>query len=155
MRRSRRRGQVTVPKVVREALGIMEGDHVVFRVEGNRAVLARTPDLSYLPGTVRACGEAQGGVGRVSWSCPRMASASCTRVTRCGTATGGGPPRSTGQSTSPCSRSTWCWCRSHADRGPCVEDAGTTDGGRMCGRGRWVRVGESDDPLARRTGDHA
>ncbi len=28
---------------VREALGIKEGDQVVFRVEGNRAILARTP----------------------------------------------------------------------------------------------------------------
>ena len=37
------KGQVTVPKVVRDALGIKEGDQVVFRVEGNRAVLARTP----------------------------------------------------------------------------------------------------------------
>jgi len=34
---------VTVPKAVRDALGIKEGDEVVFRVEGNRAVLARTP----------------------------------------------------------------------------------------------------------------
>jgi AbrB family looped-hinge helix DNA binding protein len=33
------KGQVTVPKAVREALGIAEGDVVVFRVEGNRAVL--------------------------------------------------------------------------------------------------------------------
>ena len=37
------KGQVTVPKAVRDALGIEEGDEVVFRVEGNRAVLARTP----------------------------------------------------------------------------------------------------------------
>ena len=36
------KGQVTVPKAVRDALGIHEGDEVVFRVEGNRAVLART-----------------------------------------------------------------------------------------------------------------
>ncbi|MGH9076063.1 MAG: AbrB/MazE/SpoVT family DNA-binding domain-containing protein [Acidimicrobiales bacterium] len=39
------KGQVTVPTVVRDALGIKEGDEVVFRVEGNRAVLARTPDF--------------------------------------------------------------------------------------------------------------
>ena len=30
------KGQVTEPKAVREALGIHEGDEVVFRVEGNR-----------------------------------------------------------------------------------------------------------------------
>ena len=38
------KGQVTVPKAVRDALGLKEGDEIVFRVEGNRAVLARTPD---------------------------------------------------------------------------------------------------------------
>jgi AbrB family looped-hinge helix DNA binding protein len=47
------KGQVTVPKVVRDALGIKEGDQVVFRVEGNRAVLARTPDFLTLGGTIR------------------------------------------------------------------------------------------------------
>ena len=47
------KGQVTVPKVVRDALGIKEGDEVVFRVEGNRAVLARTPDFLELAGTIR------------------------------------------------------------------------------------------------------
>jgi AbrB family looped-hinge helix DNA binding protein len=36
-------GQVTIPRSVREALGLGDGDHVVFRVEGRRAVLARTP----------------------------------------------------------------------------------------------------------------
>lgn len=39
------KGQVTVPRAVREALSLQEGDRVVFRVEGRRAVLARTPDL--------------------------------------------------------------------------------------------------------------
>jgi antitoxin PrlF len=46
------KGQVTVPKAVREALGIKEGDAVVFRVEGNRAVLARTADFLSLAGSV-------------------------------------------------------------------------------------------------------
>lgn len=46
------KGQVTVPKVVRDALGIHEGDEVIFRVEGNRAVLARTPDFLDLAGTI-------------------------------------------------------------------------------------------------------
>lgn len=47
------KGQVTVPKVVRDALGIKEGDDVVFRVEGNRAVLARTPHFLDLAGTAK------------------------------------------------------------------------------------------------------
>ena len=42
-----------MPKAVRDALGIKEGDEVIFRVEGNRAVLARTPDFLALAGTVR------------------------------------------------------------------------------------------------------
>ena len=46
------KGQVTVPKAVRDALGIREGDEVIFRVEGTRAVLARTADFLDLAGTV-------------------------------------------------------------------------------------------------------
>jgi antitoxin PrlF len=46
------KGQVTVPKAVREALGIQEGDEVLFRVEGSRAVLARTPDFLSLAGSI-------------------------------------------------------------------------------------------------------
>ena len=46
------KGQVTIPKAVRDALGLREGDEVVFRVEGARAVLARTPDLLELAGSV-------------------------------------------------------------------------------------------------------
>lgn len=47
------KGQVTVPKAVRDALGIKEGDEVVFRVEGKRAILARTPKFLDLAATVR------------------------------------------------------------------------------------------------------
>ncbi|MGI8810435.1 MAG: AbrB/MazE/SpoVT family DNA-binding domain-containing protein [Acidimicrobiales bacterium] len=43
---------MTLPKAVRDALGIKTGDAVVFRVEGNRAVLARTPDFLDLAGTI-------------------------------------------------------------------------------------------------------
>ncbi|MEX2279284.1 MAG: AbrB/MazE/SpoVT family DNA-binding domain-containing protein [Acidimicrobiia bacterium] len=46
------KGQITIPKEVRDALGIAAGDHVVFRVEQHRAVLARTPHLLDLAGAV-------------------------------------------------------------------------------------------------------
>lgn len=46
------KGQVTVPKAVRDALGLEEGDEVLFHVEGNRAVLARTPEFLSLAGTM-------------------------------------------------------------------------------------------------------
>lgn len=46
------KGQVTVPKAVREALGIEAGDEIIFHVEGNRAVLAKTADFLSLAGSV-------------------------------------------------------------------------------------------------------
>jgi antitoxin PrlF len=46
------KGQVTIPRAVRDALALEEGDRLVFRVEGNHAVLARTPDLMALAGSV-------------------------------------------------------------------------------------------------------
>jgi len=47
------KGQVTVPKAVRDALGIETGDEVVFRVEGDRAVMAKTADFLSLAGSIR------------------------------------------------------------------------------------------------------
>lgn len=47
------KGQLTVPKAVRDALGIDAGDEVVFRVEGDRAVLAKTVDFLELAGSVQ------------------------------------------------------------------------------------------------------
>lgn len=58
------KGQVTVPKVVRDALGIAEGDAIVFRVEGNRAVLARTVDFLDLAGSFQVPAAAR----NVAWS---------------------------------------------------------------------------------------
>ena len=46
------KGQVTIPRAVREALAIREGDEVLFRVEGERAIIARSPDLIQLAGSV-------------------------------------------------------------------------------------------------------
>jgi AbrB family looped-hinge helix DNA binding protein len=46
------KGQLTVPKSVRDALKLAEGDRVVFRVVGERAELARTADLLELAGAV-------------------------------------------------------------------------------------------------------
>jgi AbrB family looped-hinge helix DNA binding protein len=46
------KGQVTVPRAVREALDLEKGDRIIFRVEGKRAVVARTPDLLGLAGSV-------------------------------------------------------------------------------------------------------
>nr|MBA3307399.1 AbrB/MazE/SpoVT family DNA-binding domain-containing protein [Chloroflexota bacterium] len=46
------KGQVTIPRPVREALALEEGDELVFRVEGGRAVIARSPDLLALAASV-------------------------------------------------------------------------------------------------------
>lgn len=46
------RGQVTIPRAVRDALAIEEGDELLFRVEGDRAIIARTPDLLALGGSI-------------------------------------------------------------------------------------------------------
>jgi antitoxin PrlF len=54
------KGQITVPRAVREALSLEEGDRVVFRVEGQRAVLARTPDLLALAGSVSVPADKRG-----------------------------------------------------------------------------------------------
>lgn len=45
------KGQITIPKAVREALGLKEGDALLFKVDGQRAVIARTPSLMEIAGT--------------------------------------------------------------------------------------------------------
>jgi len=57
------KGQVTVPKAVRDALSLKTGDSVVFRVQGDRAVIARTPDLLELAGTIEVPADVRG----MSW----------------------------------------------------------------------------------------
>ena len=46
------KGQVTIPKSVRDALDLHVGDEVVFRLERSRAVLAKTPSFLDLAGSV-------------------------------------------------------------------------------------------------------
>ena len=66
------KGQITVPKSVRDALGVREGDTLVFRIEGHRAVVAATPDLLDLAGVIRvpvsARGVEWGEVRRRAWA---------------------------------------------------------------------------------------
>ncbi len=57
------KGQVTVPKEVRDALGIKEGDQIIFRVEEDRAIVARTPNLLDMAGAVDVPAAKRG----VSW----------------------------------------------------------------------------------------
>lgn len=54
------KGQVTIPKAVRDALGIGEGDRLLFRVVADRALVARTPDLLELAGTIAVPRTARG-----------------------------------------------------------------------------------------------
>jgi antitoxin PrlF len=46
------KGQVTIPRSVREALDLHEGDEILFRVEQSRALVAKTPDFLSLAGSV-------------------------------------------------------------------------------------------------------
>jgi AbrB family looped-hinge helix DNA binding protein len=67
------KGQITIPKPVRDALKLEEGDRVLFRLlEGEKAILARTPDLLDLAGSVPVPPTARGlpweDVRRRAWS---------------------------------------------------------------------------------------
>jgi antitoxin PrlF len=54
------KGQITIPKSVRDALELHEGDELLFRVERSRAVIAKTPDFLELAGTVPVPAEKRG-----------------------------------------------------------------------------------------------
>ena len=52
------RGQTTIPKPIREALGLQPGDRVEFTLEGDQAVLRRAgADLSVLDGMLDRSGQ--------------------------------------------------------------------------------------------------
>ncbi|MDR1214937.1 MAG: AbrB/MazE/SpoVT family DNA-binding domain-containing protein [Propionibacteriaceae bacterium] len=54
------KGQVTLPKAVRDALGIKQGDSVAFRVEEKRAILARSIDFLDLAGSIYVARDKRG-----------------------------------------------------------------------------------------------
>ena len=68
------KGQVTVPKAVRDALGLHAGDQIVFRVQGDHAVLSRTGDFLARAGTINVPAGRRG----TAWDEVRRA----TRVSR-------------------------------------------------------------------------
>jgi len=65
------KGQITLPKAVREQLELEPGDRVLFRLAGDRAVLARTPNFLDLAGAVPVPPEKRGAswdeIRREAW----------------------------------------------------------------------------------------
>ena len=55
------KGQVTIPRSIRSALALEQGDRVVFRVDGDRAILARSLELLAIAGSVSVPAAKRGG----------------------------------------------------------------------------------------------
>lgn len=54
------KGQVTLPKAVRDALGVAPGDRLLFRVVDGHALVARTPGLLELAGSIPVPADVRG-----------------------------------------------------------------------------------------------
>ena len=54
------KGQITVPRSIRDALDLKEGDSVLFRVDGLTATLSKVPSFLDLAGTVPVPRELRG-----------------------------------------------------------------------------------------------
>ena len=54
------KGQVTIPKAIRDQCGFSEGDQLVFRTTDYGAAIIRMPDLADLAGVVEVPAEKRG-----------------------------------------------------------------------------------------------
>ena len=46
------KGQITLPKALRDSMDLKPGDRVIFRSQGAGAVMAKTPDFLELAGSI-------------------------------------------------------------------------------------------------------
>ncbi len=58
-----KKGQITIPKAIREHLSLKEKDKLLVKLEGNKAVIQRIPSLYELRGSVRV----PASVKNLSW----------------------------------------------------------------------------------------